>query len=126
MSSLPPDKITVTVNEAPHEVFMSYGLLTELARHVPSLDMIPAIVADHDARDAFITSLLAKRSASGRIIEAVEFDNTNVSLTDIESLMDWSQEHLLNFFLRRAQKAQVQNEMIQKALEASSSAGIPA
>jgi hypothetical protein len=126
MSSLPPDKITVTVNEAPHEVFMSYGLLTELARHVPSLDMIPAIVADHTARDAFIGSLLAKRSPSGRLIEAVEFDSVSVSLDDIETLMDWSQEHLLNFFLRRAQKAQAQNAMIEKALGVSSSAGTQA
>ena len=119
-------RISVTVLGVNQEVFMSYGLLTELARSIPSIDVLPAIVGDNDLRDAFLKTLLAKRETSGRVIESKLVTELNLSIEDAERLIEWGQEHLLDFFLRRLKKAQEQVSRIQTSLEASSLVGTPA
>jgi len=104
------------------EIFMSYGLLTELVRLVPDLDNIPTMVLNSEVRDELLTKLLMKRDARGNPVgEAPSLES--LTLEQSEVLIDWAQTHILDFFLRRATKAVAQTKRIQSQLEAYSLTG---
>ena len=113
------DKIEIGGNE----IFMSYGLLTELARLIPDLDNIPGLVLDSEVRDQLLTTLLIKRDEKGRPAKDAQVNLSDLTIEQSEELIDWAQTNLLDFFLRRAQKAMEQTKRIQEQLAASSSAG---
>lgn len=110
--------LSLTINGQPVELFMSYGMLTSLAKSIPSLDVIPAIIADNDSRDAFLDVLLSKRDKNGVVLEARKASECEISIEDVEKALVWAQDHLMDFFLRGLQRAQALSERIRKAQEA--------
>ncbi|MDR3436435.1 hypothetical protein [Telmatospirillum sp.] len=120
------DTLSIEIDGAPVDLFMSYGLLTELSRSVPGLDSVPALDLDNDVRDDFISVLIAERTKSGKTIGKRLLADVDISIADIERLLDWGKDHLLGFFLRRAEKAQAHGKQISAVLGQSSSAGTPA
>jgi hypothetical protein len=120
------ETLSVIVDGAPVDLFMSYGLLTELARTVSSIDAIASLDLDNDTRDAFLGSVLADRTKSGKVKTKRALDELDISLEDVERTLNWGKEHLLGFFLRRVENAQGHAAKINAVLEPFSSAGIQA
>jgi len=124
MLAKPETSIMVTVNGQAQNLFMSYGLLTELARVVPTIDHITALVADNDMRDKFIETLLAQRDQNGVVVAPRSVHSVNISLDDVESLFAWGQAHLLGFFLRALGRSKQMQDQILTVLGQSSSTGL--
>jgi acetolactate synthase small subunit len=118
--------LTVTIDGEDREIFMSYGLLTQLARILPSLDHVALVGVDHELRDSFLAALLAKRTKAGKVTEEVSFDEVEISLEDVETLITWGQEHLLDFFLRAMRRSTDLVERRQKDGSTPSSIGTSA
>lgn len=95
------DKLSITYQGVERELFMSYGLLNELAKLVQSPEIAPSISLDEHLREEVLKACLAERKPSGKVLKAVEdMDDLEVSVEDIEAILDWATENVLSFFVR--------------------------
>lgn len=94
------DTITIKQNDEDRELFMSFGLLNELTRIIGTPDRVPQVALDPNLRDEFLTALFAKRKKSGKIEEAADIEDLDVSYEDVELVLRWAQEHVMSFFVR--------------------------
>lgn len=108
----------VTLDDKPFEVFMSFGLLNAVARHVGNPDNIGLILLNSDLREMVLTELLSERSKSGAITKKREFGEVDISLEDCEKLLEFAAEHVLDFFLRALEKANKLAGKTKKVVEA--------
>jgi hypothetical protein len=91
----------ITLAGADRELLMSYGLLNELAKIVGSPEVAPSISIDEGLRQEVLAACLAERKPSGKILKPVpDMDDLEISIDDIESILDWATEHVLSFFVR--------------------------
>jgi hypothetical protein len=113
------DKITITYEGKEREIFLSYGLLNELARIVRSPDLAPSITIDEDLREEVLAACLAERKASGKITKPVaDIEDIDMSIEDVERLLDWATEGVLSFFVRSLGKMVKQVEQNKDTLVA--------
>ena len=98
------DKIIVKVDEEDREIFMSFGLLNELTKIIKDPTRVSSVAVDFELREEVLTSLLAVRKKSGKISEKVNLDDADISVEDVERLIEWSSEHVLSFFVRSLKK----------------------
>lgn len=115
--------ITVTVNGAPREIFMSYGLLKALTASVETVDQVPNLFNDPTKLDKFLSQIVADRDLKGDVVVDGSEYTGGLSLDDTEALLEWGQEHVLSFFVRRILKANSQVKEMNEALGLSSSNG---
>ena len=94
------DTFPITINNEEREIFMSFGLLNELTTIVQDPSRISTISLDPQLRNAFITSLLSERKKSGKVLNAFDLDDTEVSYEAVENAIAWAQEHVMSFFVR--------------------------
>ncbi|KQS84252.1 hypothetical protein [Rhizobium sp. Leaf383] len=95
------DKLSIVFEGKDRELLMSYGLLNELAKLVGSPEVAPQISLDEGLREDVLGACLAYRKASGKILKKVEdMDDLDMSIDDIEAVLDWATEHVLSFFVR--------------------------
>lgn len=113
------DKLTITFAGQERELFMSYGLLNELAKLVGSPEVAPSITLDEHLREEVLKACLAERKASGKITAAVkDMDDLDISVEDVERILDWATENVLNFFVRSLGKMVQRVEANKDTLEA--------
>ncbi|WP_454287261.1 hypothetical protein [Rhizobium arsenicireducens] len=123
------EKLTVKFEGKDLDLFMSYGLLNELVKLVGSPEVAPTISIDDDLREGVLKAVLAVRKPSGKIVTPVaDIDDLDMSITDIEAVLDWSTEAVLSFFVRSLGKMVRQVEANKDVLEGlkSSLAGLEA
>jgi hypothetical protein len=100
------DKITVKVNGEDREIFMSFGLLNSVTKIVYDMQMVATMALVPELREDVLKQLLAKRTPSGKVTAAIDdIDEIDISIDDVVSLLDWTSEHLLDFFLKALDKA---------------------
>ena len=118
------DTIVVTVDGADRSIFMSYGLLTQLAAVVGSADAVPMVAVNNELRDQFLSTLLVEREKNGTP-KTKDFSvlNVEISVPAAEVLVEWGQAHLLDFFLKALKKMHAQTTKVTTALGPFSSAG---
>ena len=85
---------------------MSYGLVRSLSKILPSLDHIPALMLNDELRDKVLVALLSDRSNTGKVTKEADLDESDIAVEEVERVIAWAQEHLLDFFLRSAKNAQ--------------------
>lgn len=84
---------------------MSFGLLNELSILIGDPGRIAAVPVDPELRKAILLACLAERKKSGKIEKAVaDFDDLDISISDIENILDWTMGHLMDFFVRSLKK----------------------
>jgi hypothetical protein len=123
------DKLSISFEGAERELFMSYGLLNELAKLVGSPEVAPQISLDEYLRSEVLKACLAERKPSGKVLKAIEdMDDLDMSIDDVESVLDWATEHVLSFFVRSLGKMVKRVESNKDVLEGlkSSLAGLEA
>lgn len=96
------DKLSITFEGNERELFMSYGLLNELAKLVGSPEVAPSISLDEHLREEVLKACLADRKPnSGKVIAPVaDMDDLDITISDIEAVLDWATENVLGFFVR--------------------------
>lgn len=109
--------ISVIIGGATLNVFMSYGLLTKLSSLVPNPDMISTIGLDRELRDQCLGEALAPRSDAGDKLKAPSLHD--LSVDDANRLLEWMQEHLLDFFLKQVKTANRLSTEVETALTSS-------
>lgn len=97
--------IGITINGKHEEIFMSYGLLNHLSIVVGEVNNITSIGLDPELREGVLKCLLSERTKTGKIKTERSAEDVDISLEDVENLIDWAAEHLVDFFLRRATKS---------------------
>lgn len=109
MSTTPEVKlnpmISVIVDGQEREVFMSFALLNRLAYLVGNPEQVGIMMLDPVVRETALTELLAERTKGGKVINQKALDEYEVSLEEVEKLLDWAAEHVLNFTIRVAEKS---------------------
>ncbi len=123
------DKLSIVFEGKERELFMSYGLLNQIATLVGSPEVAPSISLDEQLREAVLKLCLADRKPSGKVLKDVEdMDDLEVSVDDIEAILDWATENVLNFFVRALAKTMKRVEANKDVLEGlkSSLAGLQA
>ncbi|MGO7308761.1 hypothetical protein ACCS91_33440 [Rhizobium ruizarguesonis] len=100
------EKLTITQDGRERELFMSYGLLNVLSIAVGSPELVPSMSLDDQLRGEVLAAVLAERKVTGKVIKPVEdLDDIDVSIDDVEAILDWAGEHLMGFFMRRLAKS---------------------
>ncbi|MBD9544258.1 hypothetical protein IB276_32965 [Ensifer sp. ENS04] len=95
------DKLSIIYEGNDRELLMSYGLLNELAKIVGSPEVAPSISIDESLRADVLAACLAERKPSGKVVKPVaDMDDLDISIDDIEKILDWATEAVLNFFVR--------------------------
>ena len=109
------EKITITVDGKKRELFMSFGLLSELTRLAVSPDGSALFMLEPELRDKVRRSLLAERTPGGKIVTEIEDpDDLAVSIPDTERMLTWAMEHVLDFFVRAALVVQETSDVMEK------------
>lgn len=99
------DKLSITVDGKERELLMSYGLLNALTVIVGSPDVAPTIAVNADLREDVLKAVLAERKTSGKILkEVADVDDLEISISDVEKLLDWVMDHVMSFFVRSLDK----------------------
>lgn len=112
------DKLTVRIGDKDREIFMSYGLLNTLTRVIGDPAVVPAIAIDPDLRGKVLAEVLAERKKSGKVSAAVkDIDDLEISIEDVELLIDWVMEHVMSFFVRRMEKISAISSRHEKTLK---------
>jgi hypothetical protein len=121
------DKLSITQDGNERELFMSYGLLNALSLLVGSPEVVPAMSLDDGLRAEILAAVLAERKVTGKVLKPVEdIDDIDISIDDIERILDWAGAHLMGFFMRRLAKSAKHVENHKELLEGlkSSMAGL--
>jgi hypothetical protein len=121
------DKLSIKISGEERELFMSYGLLNELAKIVGSPEAAPQIAINEYLREEVLKATLAERKPSGKVTKPVaDIDDIDISIADVEALLDWATENVLSFFVRSLKKVVGHAEANKDAFEAlkSSLAGL--
>lgn len=109
---------TVKINGQDEEIFMSFGLLNSITRHVGDPDNISLITLNADLREIILKEMIAKRTPTGKVIEERQIDEIEISLDDIENLLEFAAEHATDFLIRALEKTNARSKQYQERLKA--------
>lgn len=99
------DKFSINIDDTEREIFMSFALVSELASVVGGPENIGHMHLDPVMRDTTLILLLSERSKGGRVTKELEnIGDVEASINDLENLLDWASQHVLDFFLRSIQR----------------------
>lgn len=104
----PESRLTVNVGGTDRTLFMSFGLLNEIAALVGGPDQVPELSFNPVVSTSALNLLLAARDKRGNIIPPTD-DEPAVPLDldpeAAEAMIDWAGAHVLDFFVRRLAKS---------------------
>ena len=96
----PSPSLHVTVDGQVREIFMSFGLLNQLTNIIGDMQNVGFVHVVPDIRAQVLNELLAERTKGGKVTKIVPHDEAEVSLEDIQKLLDFAVEHMLDFTLK--------------------------
>lgn len=102
----PSHRMTVTNGDKPHEIFMSFGLLNRITRYLGDIDQLPQLAVSPELQEAVLVEIFTERDKQGVALKVPTLDEIEVSLEEVESILDFVGEHIANFFMQTAEKAQ--------------------
>lgn len=106
MSDSIKDKITVKIDDQDREIFMSFGLLNDLATLTGDPARVAAIPLIADLRMSVLNTVLAPRRKNGKKEAEIDVTELDISIEDAERLLTWASEHVMSFFVRALQKVE--------------------
>lgn len=115
----PSKTLTITVDGAEREIFLSYGLQDQILRLVKDTNEVGNIYVDADIRNAIIEQVLADRSKTGKIILKKNFDDYEIETEEVEKILDWVVVIVTSFFSRvlASLEEKIQNQTLQLPTE---------
>lgn len=98
------DKIKITHDGKEKTLFMSFGLLNELCGIVQSPEGVAFIALDPYIRATILKSVLSDRDEDGLVEKEINLNTINVSIEDIERVLEWVEEAVMAFFMNALQR----------------------
>lgn len=99
-----PPTLTITIDGESRDLFMSFGLLDTLSRIVIDPSRIAAIFTEPDLREEILKAALAHRRKSGKVESEIDLEDTDISIKDVENVLQWVADHVMDFLLRSLRK----------------------
>lgn len=101
----PQASVQVTVNGTEREIFMSFNRLNRLTYLVGQIDNLQAVMLNPEMRSAVLLDLTEDRDLNGKVVLRHTEDSLDISQEDALALLDFAQEHIMNFFMIAAEKS---------------------
>lgn len=111
------DKITVKVDDTDREIFLSFGLLNELTTIINDPARVAAISLDPELRTNVLNSVLATRRKNGKLEAPADVSDLDISIEDVEKLLEWASEHIMSFFVRSLRLVDKVSQQHQREVE---------
>lgn len=96
----PASSLYIKVDGQDREIFMSFGLLNQLTHIIGDMQNVGFVHVVPEVRAQVLNELLAERTKGGKVTKIVPHDEAEVSLEDVQKLLDFAVEHMLDFTLR--------------------------
>lgn len=96
--------IEVKVNGENRDIKMTFGMLNTLCQIVGDVDNIASLHVDAYVRSKILTELLSDRDSRGKVRATADLESTDVSMDDVEALLTWAGDHVLDFFLKALER----------------------
>lgn len=116
-----PSSITVKVNGLFQEIFMSFALLNTLTTIIGDVENVFLIQMNPDIRESVMKQMLAERTKGGKVTKAVELEDCEISLEDVQFLLDFASAHIMDFLLGAVEKATALGAMNTERMQALAS-----
>lgn len=116
----------IEVNGEKKDIKMSFGLLNELCGMCGDVEDALLFGMNTELREEVLRLMLSSRDEQGRIKENINLNTLEVDPDAINELLDWAGGHVLDFFLKaaeRAKTASLARKDRMEALQQSSSGG---
>lgn len=104
----PSDRLTITVNDKPTEIFMSSGLRDRLVEVAGEATNLTEILTEPKMQEKLCVVALCPRDQRGKALSNFSIDDFEFSIEDGMTLKNWLAEHVFGFFTDTAQS--VSNE----------------
>lgn len=92
--------LTLEINGKSRDLFMSFGLLNELAVLLGDVDRLVELPINHDLRTTILKSVLSERSKAGKITAEADLSEIDMDPHDIPKVLTWVSEWVVDFFIR--------------------------
>lgn len=92
--------LTLEINGKSRDLFMSFGLLNELATMFGDVDRLTELPTNHELRTEMLKAILAERTKSGKITQAVDLDDIDIDPQDVPKILAWAADWVVDFFIR--------------------------
>jgi hypothetical protein len=110
-------RLTITNGDKPHEIFMSFGLLNRITRHIGNIDQLPLMAVSPELQETVLVEIFTQRDPKGEATSIPTLDEIQVSLEDVDRILDFVGDHISNFFTLTAEKAQKRAMIIHEKME---------
>lgn len=128
---LPADRLTIHYGigdeRAEKTLFMSFLRQNSLLRFIDSPVDVINLKVNPDLCENVLRILLADKGGPGKMME-FELDEDAIDGADVDRILDWVQDHMTYFFMKRFQEMADKSrvlEPIAKALQSSSAGSEP-
>ena len=106
LPSKPNDRLTITVNNQPLEIFMSAGLIRLIAPIYSGGLNVDEIFQDPEVQNEIILLAVQPRGKRGQTPDKYDsIEDVEMSLEDGFKLVGWVTEHVFHFFIESATTA---------------------
>jgi len=117
----PSSHLTIPYNGEERELFMSFLRLNSILRFIEDPNRVILMTIDPDLVENVLRILLAPKGGAGEMFN-FELDEEAIPMEDVDKVLNWAQDHLTYFFMKRFQEVAVkaaQLEPIAKRLQSS-------
>lgn len=113
--------MTVKRGDSAHTIFMSFALLNRLTRHLGNLDELPLLSINPELQETIILEVFTVRDKSGNPTDVPSnLEEIDVSLDDMDKVLNFVGDHIANFFTRSAENAAKRMKKIHEKVTALS------
>ena len=93
---------------------MTYGLMMDLQRVIPDAEQaVVSVMTDSFLRDYLVRRVLTdKKGTVESEKDLISAEDVDLSMDDVNTILDWAVAHLLHFFVKSARGLQAQGEIL--------------
>lgn len=96
--------LEVTLNGNKESIFMSYALLNRLSVIVNGADGVSLLATDPSLQEQVLFEVSTKREGKTVVFRPEDLDDVQISIEDMDKLIDWVGGHIIDFFLKSTEK----------------------
>lgn len=96
---------TIKIGETEHTIFMSYALLNQVTQIVGMTEDLSHLYLQPQVQEDVLKALLARHVTDSKKPEDVDLEAIELEIETAQSLIEWSGEHCLDFFLKGLETA---------------------
>lgn len=105
MTTPKPMSITVKVDGAPFEIFMSFALLNRCCYIMGDNQDIPLILVNPEVREAILREVMAERGPKGKLINYRDLGDYEMAHEDYLNVLDFVSEHVADFTVAAVERS---------------------